>query len=304
MIAIITGGTNSEREVSLKSAENIRALLELPKEQVFDFPRDLERFLDVRSEIECAIPMMHGSGGEDGMLQGFLETLNIPYLFSGVEAHAAAMNKATAKSIVAGHEMRIANAQTVTSFDSPTYTHPVVVKPVNGGSSVATRKVLTQSELEEAVQEALRESSRVLIEDCVEGREFTVGVIEKDGEAMALPVVEIRSEGFFDYESKYDATKLAEEICPANIPEDLKQTLQNIALNAHRALGCRQLSRTDIIVDDSGAPYFLETNTIPGMTATSLIPKEVAATGLNLKELFEEWIRDNCQTQGSVMKCN
>ncbi|HEU0051346.1 MAG TPA: D-alanine--D-alanine ligase [Patescibacteria group bacterium] len=291
-VAIITGGTSSEREISLRSAKNVQCLLEQNfNVDVFDFPNDRERFLLQRNEFAVAVPVIHGRGGEDGAIQGLLRTMNIPYLFSDVEAHAIAIDKAKAKLMASFVDIRVPGSIVLNKIISCMYRHPVFVKPVDGGSSVASRPAHSQIEFDTAIQEARKFSDQILVEDYIEGREFTVGVVESSGRTNPLPVILIKSKtDFFDFESKYNASRLAEEICPAPISLELTAQLQSIALKAHETIGCRHVSRTDIIVDKEGTPWFLEINTIPGMTETSLLPKALMASGLDFSALLKEWV--------------
>lgn len=291
-VAIITGGASSEREIALRSAANVADQLRDSFEvSVFDFPQDRELFLKQYKSIDVVIPVLHGKGGEDGVIQGFLETLGLPYLFSGVHAHAVALDKEQTKLIVSVAGINTPRSLTVGKGDLVSYDHPVVVKPIDGGSTLGTAIVKSQEELTKACGIAFDHSDRLLIEDFIAGQEVTVGVVEKDGKTIVLPVVAIRpKDGFFDFASKYNQETLADEICPAPISVELSDKLQDIARTVHEALGCRHVSRTDIIVDDAGQPWFLEINTIPGMTATSLLPKALVAHGSSLKEMLSEWI--------------
>ncbi len=291
-IAIITGGTSSEREIALRSAANVVELLHGEFDvATFDFPTEREAFLAQHKTFDVVIPVLHGKGGEDGVIQGFLETLGLPYLFSGVQAHAIALDKEKTKLIVSAHGVKTPQSLTIEKGDALRYDHPVVVKPFDGGSSVATIIARSQEELTGGCVAAFAHSSRLLVEDFVAGQEFTVAVVEKDGQTVALPVIAIRPrEGFFDFDSKYNAANLADEICPAPILVELSNKLQALAVTAHTAIGCRHVSRTDFIVDEAGEAWFLETNTIPGMTATSLLPKALLAAGSSLKEILCSWI--------------
>lgn len=286
-IAIITGGVSGERTVSLSSAKNIQKLLEIPDEYIFIYPEDISKIKETVKNIDVALPIIHGIGGEDGEVQILLEELGIPYIFSSPESHQKALSKSTAKSIVSQKGVQ---APREYSTDEG-ITVPCFVKPRSGGSSIYTAVVSTDEELRYFI--STHPKIDLLVEEKITGREFTVGIIEKEGKAEALPVIEIISgSDFFDYESKYNTEKLAQEICPADISLDLSGALQRQALLCHKALGCRHLSRTDFMVTDSGGIYFLETNTIPGMTDTSLIPKMARTAGYDLKEIFEEWIHD------------
>ena len=291
-IALLTGGESSEREIALRSAKNVADVLKDAFEvAVFDVPSELPGFLEQRSSFSAVIPVLHGVGGEDGTVQGFLDTLKIPYIFSGVQAHAVAMDKEKTKILVSANGVRVPKSITVRLGDSAVFDHSVVVKPYDGGSSVATAVARSQSELDAAIAKGLQFSTAVLAEDFVQGDEYTVAVVDIGGETKALPVIAIRpKEGFFDFESKYNAATLADEICPAPISEELAFSLQSMALIAHRTLGCRHVSRTDIMVDAAGSAWFLETNTIPGMTGTSLLPKALKAGGYDFADTLRGWI--------------
>ncbi len=293
-VAILTGGASSEREIALRSAKNVSAQLANRFEvTVFNLPSSLQDFVSRTKEFDVAIPVLHGVGGEDGVIQGFLETLGMPYLFSGVQTHAIAMDKDKTKTLVAAAGILVPQSTIVRVGESAQYVHPVVVKPYNGGSSVATAIVRSQEELDHAVTQAFGFTDAVLIEDFVEGSEFTVAIADLDGTPRALPVIAIRPKGgFFDFESKYNLETLADEICPAPIPDELAAQLQTIALLAHQTLGCKQVSRTDIIVDAASQGWFLEINTIPGMTETSLLPKALKAVGTTFADTLTAWIDD------------
>ncbi|NQV88904.1 MAG: D-alanine--D-alanine ligase [Parcubacteria group bacterium] len=293
-IAILTGGNNAEREVALKSSENVRGALDGKVElSLFDFPSQIDDFLAVRDKIDCCVPVFHGKGGEDGVVQGFLETLGMPYIFSDVRAHAVGMDKMLTKMKIEKAGFLTPGWLLVQPGDEVTFSGTVVVKPNDGGSTIGISIARNQEELEFAVKEADGYCSMVLVEKYIQGREFTVSVIDQDDEVQALPVVEIISKHeLFDYESKYDP-KLAEEICPAQITSSLTQRLQVMATDAHRLIGARHLSRSDMIVDDKGDIYFLEINTIPGLTNASLVPKALDAAELELGELLMKWINES-----------
>ncbi|MEK7620405.1 MAG: D-alanine--D-alanine ligase [Patescibacteria group bacterium] len=288
-VALLTGGTTSEREVALKSARNVRAALEENFHvEVFDLPTDLDRFLASRAEFMVAVPVFHGRGGEDGVIQGLLETLGTPYIFSRVEAHAIGLDKAMCKVLAKHNGIKTADWKIVEAGENPVWERPVVVKPVDEGSSVG----VTLARDETTYSSLFPSDRRLLVEDLIEGQEFTVAVVDDVHGTMALPVIEIRSKKeFFDYESKYDPA-LCDELCPAPIDDNLAERLKDIALTAHAMIGARHLSRTDMIVDKQGDIWFLEINTIPGLTSASLTPKAMNAAGLRLEDLLTVWIED------------
>lgn len=288
-VALLTGGDTAEREVALRSTQNVRSALKRRFEvQTFVFPDEIDRFLAARSDFDVAVPVFHGRGGEDGMIQGFLETLGVPYIFSGVEAHAMAINKVATKHLVRSQGVQTPDWRVVESGDSFSWNGPVVLKPVDEGSSIGVQMV----RCEEMLEHCLPAPSRFLCEKLIDGREFTVAVVDHGPATAALPVVEIRSKkDFFDFESKYDPT-LCDELCPAPIEGPLAAKLQDMAVRVHNLIGARHLSRTDMIIDTAGEIWFLEINTIPGLTRASLAPKAIAAAKMELGDLFESWIND------------
>jgi len=293
-VAILTGGDNAERGVALRSAENVRCALDGRVElSVFDFPSQIDDFLAARESVDCCVPVFHGKGGEDGVVQGFLETLGMPYVFSGVEAHAVGMDKALSKMKIEKAGFKTPGWSIVQLGDEIVFSEIAVVKPNDGGSTIGMSIARSQKELESSIEEARRYCPVVLVEKLIEGREFTMTAIDDRGKSQALPIVEIITKHeLFDFESKYDP-ELAQEICPAQIDLDLTKRLQAMALDAHRLIGARHLSRTDVIVDGKNEIYFLEINTIPGLTNTSLVPKALDAAGIELGDLLVEWIKES-----------
>ena len=279
-------------------------------------PRGLERQIDsatralvpatrvmANSEpIDVVLIALHGTWGEDGRIQGLLDTLGLPYTGSGVLASALAMDKEVAKQVLAAAGLDVprgvvvggtaqADLETALSVGLPAF-----VKPVGSGSSVGASIVSREDELEPSIRDALRYDERALVEEMLRGRELTVAVIGGD-ELTALPVVEIVTRRpFFDYTAKYDAGE-SEEICPAEIPPDVAKRAQDMALQAHRALRCRHLSRTDFIWSGDRMAV-LEVNTIPGMTANSLLPKAARAAGIAFGDLLArlvDWALDDAR---------
>lgn len=279
-IAIITGGESGERDISIRSAENIKSGIDFTETETFVFPEDQDKFLSTHKDFDIAIPMIHGVGGEDGALQNFLDGIGMPYIFSGPEAHAIGIDKKRTKEL----------AETI-GIDTAkeTNTFPLFAKPRFGGSSVASGLCNDQSELDKLVSD--NPGTEFITEELIRGREFTVGIIESDGKMIALPVIEIIPKGeFFDFENKYDPAKLASEICPADIGEDLAMEFKRQALLVHEKIGAKHISRSDFMMTHEGKIFFLEINTIPGMTKTSLIPKMLQTAGLNLRDWLKELI--------------
>jgi len=257
---------------------------------------------DSAEPLDVVLIALHGTWGEDGRIQGLLDTLGLAYTGSGVLASALAMDKVMAKTVLAAAGIDVPKGVVARSAEGADLAAarglglPVFVKPVAGGSSVGSRIVRDASELGPAITAALAFDERALVEEYVEGRELTVAVIGND-ELQALPVIEIVTKHqFFDYSAKYDSGE-SEEICPAQIPASVANQAQEMAIAAHRALGCRGMSRTDIVWDPA-APHdtkasrmvALEVNTIPGMTANSLLPKAARVAGIPFAELLERLI--------------
>jgi D-alanine-D-alanine ligase len=291
-IAILTGGTSSERAIALASAEGVKnALAGRFDIVIYDLPDNLDEFLSQYRSVSAVIPVFHGRGGEDGAVQGFLRTLNVPFLFSNVEAQALAANKYLAKNLIEKHGIATPKAVVVSNSDKINFKSPVVVKPLDGGSSIGVSIVKDKNDLAKALKEAFAQSPKVLIEDYIEGNEYTVAVIEGENGYTALPVVAIvpKTE-FFDNKSKYDPS-LVEEICPAPISAKLSNVLKDAAIKAHDVIGALHISRSDFIVDKNGKVWFLEINTIPGLTANSLVPKALKAAGIDFGELVDSWVR-------------
>jgi D-alanine-D-alanine ligase len=249
--------------------------------------------------IDVAFLALHGPYGEDGTIQGLLELIGIPYVGSGVLASALAMDKVMAKKVLDADGVATPRGLVVERVrfqadpDGETQRAciilPAVVKPVREGSSIGMTLVHESGAMRAALAEALACDARALVEERVVGTELTVGVLG-NRDLAALPVVEIVSKReFFDYRAKYDPT-LSEEICPARIPESVARTAHDVALRAHRALGCRGVSRVDMIQSVAGL-VVLEVNTLPGMTINSLLPKAARAAGIAFPDLLDRLIQ-------------
>lgn len=281
-IAIVTGGTTGEREVSLKTAHNIQNHIDFGEVITFVFPEEIRSFLAHYKHFDVVIPAIHGLGGEDGSLQGLLEHLSLPYLFSDIHAHAVAIDKQSTKHVAQSLGVPI---------PQETKTFPLFAKPRCGGSSLASKLCHTDQELAELLQ--ANPEFEFITEQPLQGREFTVGIVQHGLTTILLPVIEIvAKDGFFDFESKYNQDKLAAEICPAQISITLTNELQRLSLLVHNNLKVKHLSRSDFIVTPDNQIYFLEINTIPGMTNTSLVPKMLAAANLSLKDLLKSWCEE------------
>ena len=296
-IALLAGGTSSEREVSLKGAKAVKkALEELGYEyEVFDPAKDLSELAKKAKTFDCAFLVLHGPGGEDGKIQGFLDSLGIKYQGAGVLGSALAMHKGIAKTLYSSAGIKVPKGKTfrkdvdfteILNF-AKEINFPLVVKPASQGSSIGLHIVKNTEELESACKSIWKIDSELLIEEYLRGKEITVGVLEN----MALPVVEIipKEAETFDYKTKY-TPGLAEEVCPARISKTLTERAQKIALMCHEVLKLRHYSRTDMLIVRDEI-YVLETNTIPGMTETSLLPLAANTIGISFKELVKKLIQ-------------
>jgi D-alanine-D-alanine ligase len=298
-LALIAGGVSGEREVSLNGAKGVEKALDPEKYAVvrYDPATDLARIAADAPDIDVAFILLHGMHGEDGTMQGFLELLGIPYQGAGVLGSALAMDKNLAKIMYKLHGLPVANWEMASRDDIAdpgrllaTVRLPLVIKPVRQGSSIGMSVVREADRLSAALELAFAHDREVMVEEFISGREITVGVIGND-ELDALPLVEIIPDEkyeFFDYEAKYmpGATR---EVCPAEVSEEIRTKAQAYGVTAHRALQLRGYSRTDMIVSGSDI-YILETNTIPGMTPTSLLPQAAAKFGLSFPALLDRLI--------------
>ncbi|HMK66789.1 MAG TPA: D-alanine--D-alanine ligase [Thermodesulfobacteriota bacterium] len=298
-LALLVGGKSNEREISLKSGAEVQKALnpERYQIQVYDLKTDLQRLVAEAPQIDVALIILHGRYGEDGTVQGLLELLGIPYQGSKVLGSAIAINKRLSKELYRKEGLPVARDRVIRrgeAFDLPASAvglgFPLVVKPCEEGSSIGIRIVKNEEDLPKAVQEALALDKEVLLEEYVQGREITVGVLG-NSTLEALPLVEIipsKDYEFFDYEAKYKE-KASREICPAEVPEEIARRAKEYALRAHKALQLRGYSRTDMIFRDNEI-FLLETNTIPGMTRTSLFPQAAQAAGLTFSALLDRLI--------------
>ncbi|MFA6099802.1 MAG: D-alanine--D-alanine ligase family protein [Patescibacteria group bacterium] len=329
-VAIICGGISNEREVSLKSGQQV--LLNLDREKyepqmveiaangqwllrsadpAKELPTQDEHQLVVRSPFEAATAQgkpfdvaflaLHGKFGEDGRIQALLELVNIPYTGSGVLASALCMDKAKTHNYLASFGIVSPNFLVIRETDrnldeiqqkiDELVQYPCVVKPNESGSSVGITIVKTKDELSPALAKAFKEDKTVLIQQLIEGREITCGVLgnSDQNDLRALPPVEVIADGeFFDYNAKYSSAK-TQEICPAPLDPAMTKQVQDLSLKIHALLDCDGLSRSDFILRDNDF-YFLEINTLPGLTEQSLCPKEVAAAGMSYTEFLNQLI--------------
>lgn len=297
-VALLAGGASGERDISIASGQGAREALEEAGFNVMTFDpvirSDLRSLMD--GNFDVAFLCLHGKYGEDGTVQGMLEVLGIPYTGSGVWSSALAIDKIRAK--VFYRHYGIPTPDSITMYDKPTMSgaeviekvgSPCVVKPANEGSALGVHIVKTPEEVEEALKESFQHDREVLIETYIKGTELTVSVLGND-DPVALPVIKIVPQAeFYDFQSKY-APGGSQHICPAPLSPEETERVQKTALAAHKALGCRGVSRTDIIMDEQGKCWTLETNTVPGMTSTSLFPDAGRAAGYSFPELCTKLI--------------
>ena len=282
-IGVLMGGMSSEREVSLKTGSAILASLKrLGMNAVgIDAGRDVCAKLG-EEKVDVAFIALHGRYGEDGCVQGALEMMGIPYTASGVAASAIAMNKRITKIVCQSAGVRTPAWKELKKGASPeNIAAPVVIKPSSGGSSIGVSVCLSDEQIEPAVRLAFEEDREALAEDFIEGPLITVGILGD----MIFPPIEIEpSKGFYDYSNKYTPGSTTYHI-PARLPQATLDEACQMTMKIHSALGCRGATRSELIVDKDGLPWFLEINTIPGMTQTSLLPKAAAALGMTFDDL-------------------
>lgn len=284
-VLVLMGGVGNEREVSLMSGAMVVEALQHQNIDVHGLDVDL----DVASDIIKIAPdrvfiALHGADGEDGRIQGLLDLLHIPYVGSGVTACAMTINKWYTNVLLRGLNLPVLPMQHLTHgkecLDVPL---PICVKPACSGSSVGISKVIDIDELQLAYELAHSHGGFVVAEPWIYGREFTVGIL---GDS-ALPVVEVVTpkNEFYDYEAKY-FSNVTKYICPCDLAEIQQQELQDLALSAFKATGCKDFARVDFIQDQDGAFWLLEINTIPGLTSHSLLPMAAKAIGIEFEDLI------------------
>lgn len=293
-VALLAGGKSGEREISLASGAGAQeALMEAGFQVTMLDPAendDLKRLID--GDFDVAFLCLHGKYGEDGTVQGLLEVIGLPYTGSGVWSSALAMDKSKAKLYYEKEGIPTPPSVTLQAgceSDIPSVVEKLggrcVVKPGTEGSALGVFIVEGVDEIREAIEKAFDIDDEVLVERYIRGTELTVAVVGDADELEALPIIEIvPTSDFYDYESKY-APGGSQHICPAPLDADTTALVKDLAVRAHKALSCSGVSRSDFILDDAGSCWILETNTIPGMTGTSLLPDAARAAGISFPEL-------------------
>ena len=295
-VAVLRGGCSGEREVSLASGAAVAEALRSVGFQVTELdPAEKDDLIDlIHNDYDVAFLALHGRGGEDGTIQGFLETIGLPYTGSGVYASALAMSKCNAKQCY--RDAGLPTLPSITLVKEDGYSiEPIieqlgdhcVIKASKEGSSIGLYIEEGAAAIEEAIKKAYEHDDQVLVEKY--RRELTVGVIG-NANPTALPIIEIvpRNE-FYDFDAKYSPGG-STHICPAEIDESIAAKIRSCAEQAHKAIGCHGYSRTDFLLEENGDFWILETNTLPGMTATSLLPDAASKIGLSYEELCKKLI--------------
>ena len=293
-VAVLYGGISAEREVSLKSGSMVHAALVKQGVDAHLFDTKERELFDLKREgFDRAFIILHGRFGEDGTVQGALELLGIPYTGSGVLASSLAMDKVRTKQIWLQQGLQtpqyvvLSRGETVDADAIVAQLGlPLFVKPPLEGSTVGAGKVSSADQLQAACDLAWRYDTHALIEQCIEGREVTCAILGSSSSAHALPLVEIKApDGNYDFEHKYLSND-TQYICPAELPEALTQRIQQMFVQAYRALGCAGWGRGEVLIRDSDQePFLLEMNTAPGMTDHSLVPMAARATGMSYEDL-------------------
>jgi D-alanine-D-alanine ligase len=313
-IAIVTGGYSGEAVVSYKSAATISDHLDREKWDAYLIDINPQGWFYVNSDHEstevdkndfsiivggekkyfdAALIALHGTPGEDGKLQGYFDCLHIPYTSCNAASSALTFNKRYTVAVAAFGGIAVAKSMHL--FKQAAYSNesilnylelPVFVKPNNGGSSLGISKVKQADELPEAIDKAFAEDEQVLVEECIVGREFTIGVFKNKGQIITLPMTEIISKNeFFDYQAKYEGA--SEEVTPAVASPEIAEKIKEAAKKAYQIFNCNGIIRIDFIYNEKTAtPYLLEINTVPGQSAASIIPQQVKAMGWTLKEFY------------------
>lgn len=317
-IAILAGGDSSEYVISIQSAEQLEGIIDREKYNVYkihvkgivwNLSSDETNFVDrndfsitinnEKIKFDCALIAIHGTPGENGILQSYFDLIKVPYTTCSAFTSALTFNKfatkifvkeygiITAKSLIVRRGDKISNEDVVAKVGLPCF-----IKPNNGGSSFGTTKVKTKEEIQSAIELALKEDHEAIIEEFIAGTEITNGVFSEKGEVKALPITEIVStKEFFDYEAKY-TPGVTNEITPARISPELEKECKETSMRIYKILDCKGVVRIDYIVNNNKL-HFLEINTVPGMSKNSIVPQQVRAEGLNLTDFFTNIIESS-----------
>ncbi len=296
------GGASAEREISLKTGNAIYAALRRQgyRATTIDVDASLPWILK-RKKVDVAFLALHGPGGEDGTVQGLLDVLGIPYTGSGVRASAVGMDKSMTKILVEREGVPVAPGMSIRKGQGAVMpknlTWPLVVKPTDQGSTVGVSIVHTPAQWSRALRLARRQGSAILVETFIAGREIAVSVLN----GKALPTVEIVApRGFYDYAAKYEKSE-THYLCPAPITKTQDRQMKDLAVRSYEALGCKGAARVDFRLNSKGRPFFLEINTIPGMTERSLLPMAAAEAGMSYESLTARILQSALKRGASAM---
>ena len=320
IIAIVAGGDSSENPVSLRSAATI--LENMDKERYEPYIVEIEgkkwqvhvkdgvtapvdrndfsfTFDGTKKAFDYAYITIHGTPGENGVFEGYLRLMRIPFSTCDVLPSALTFNKYVLNKTMKSCKVNVANSRRLRKGDPidpdkiiSKVGLPCFIKPTDGGSSFGTTKVKTREQIIPAVQEAFKENSEIMIESFMQGTEVTNGYYKTRKREVKLPVTEVVPKSdFFDYDAKYNGK--VEEITPARIPDKLRDEIQALTAKIYDLIGCHGIIRNDYIITEGGKINLLEVNTTPGMTATSFIPQQIRAAGMNLTDVFTEIIEDS-----------
>ncbi len=292
-VGVLFGGRSSEREVSIMSGTGVLNALHARGVDAHAFDPAAQTLGELETaQFDRVFIALHGRGGEDGAIQGVLETLRIPYTGSGVQASAIAIDKVFTKRIWETHKLPTPRYRVIVSSERAHLNEvadelrlPLIVKPPNEGSTIGISRVSGYSGMAEAFTLARKYDDVVLAEEFIEGQELTCAILGQGSQAEALPLVEIRApDANYDYHNKYfgEATKY---LCPAPIDTALSETIRQLSVRAYNALGARGWGRIDIMLSKRGEPFLLELNTSPGMTGHSLVPIAARAVGIDYEDL-------------------
>ncbi len=302
-VAVVKGGPSKEHEVSLNSAASVLENLDAEKYEAIDVfvskqgkwnfgeHQDLsddEAIQILKDSCDVIFLAVHGTYGEDGVLQAKLENAGVKFTGSGSKASVLAFDKGRAQEVYEQHGLRAPKAQILTTPQGAiTLEIPLVVKPIAQGSSVGVSIVKSEDHLEAAVEEAFKHDARVIVQEFIEGREVSCGVLDSADGLQALPPTEliVKNAEFFDYKAKYTAGE-TDEITPPDMPAETIKQIQENAVKAHEILGCKDYSRTDMIIREQDI-FVIETNTLPGMTKTSILPQQAQVAGMTFSELLD-----------------
>ena len=320
-IAFVTGGFSGEAEISYKSAITIEKNIDKERWNLYKIDITIDGWFyetaagnkievdkndfsitdeEGKINFDAVLIGIHGTPGEDGKLQGYFDTIRIPYTSCDAATSALTFNKSFTVAVAAFAGINVSRSVLLfkNNFNSPgeaikNLRFPVFIKPNNGGSSIGMSKVNSPSEeLGKAIEKAFKEDDQVLVEEFIKGREFTIGVFKSKGEIIALPITEVISKNsFFDYEAKYLGA--SEEVTPAKVDDSIAEQIRDEAIKAYQVFNCRGIVRIDFIYNEEQAkPYMLEINTVPGQSEASIVPQQVKAIGWNLKDFYTSLIEE------------